>query len=210
MQHSVPLKSIFNAWQRYLFPNEQVLWVGKPDSALQLRWYDYLLIPLALLFAVGFCSIGTLTLLRIGIGGLVFAALFGLLTLVSLYLAVGRFITMMVRKRGVTYLVTNQRIVIVSNSLFGTRIRPYSYEALPALHVWHTGNSHGSITFDLYHHLPTGDAMEAPRFGSPQAGLFDIPGVDEVYRLIQRQMRERGAILPVSPIAPGKRRYVVP
>ncbi|MDX2138843.1 MAG: hypothetical protein SF123_12185 [Chloroflexota bacterium] len=187
-----------------------MLWAGKPDSALQLRWYDYLLIPLALLFAVGFCSIGTLTLLRTGISGLVFAVLFGLLTLVALYLAVGRFLVLALRKRAVTYLVTNQRILTIYNSLFGIQVRPYSYESLPALHIWHTEKAHGSITFDLYHHLPTGDAMEAPRFGSPQAGLFDIPGVDEVYRLIQRQMRERGATMPVSPIAPGKRRYVVP
>jgi hypothetical protein len=209
VQNSRLIKPVRTLWQPYLSPNEQVLWSGKPNSALQLRWYDYLLIPLALLFAVGFCSVGTLLLLRTGISGLLFAALFGGLTLVVLYLAAGRFGVMTLRKRAITYVVTNQRILIITDSLLGTQVRSYSYESLPALHIWHTGNAHGSITFDLYHHLPTGDAMEAPRFGSPQAGLFDIPRVDEVYRLIERQMRERGTRLPVAPITPGRRRYVI-
>jgi|GEM_PF-1998918 len=163
----------------YLQRDEEWQWVGKPDACRLLNWNDSFLIPFSLIW----CSIAF---------GVVFSSvsdmgLAGLWTLliphvwIGLWLFPVRFIHEYLARKNTTYIVTNRRLIIISN-LFGNHFKSYYIAQLPELDINDRKNNKGTIRFS-----------GKSRFASKQHGgqsnastdFYDIPDVWEVYHLIQ-------------------------
>lgn len=101
--------------------NEEILWFGRPEGGIRFRTLDYALVPFAvvmLVFSVVWMAVVfQMTVLEadsLGIGAAV--PLFGLLFFAfGLYLAVGRFVVENRIRSRVAYLLTNKRVVVVSD-----------------------------------------------------------------------------------------------
>jgi len=130
----------------YLFPDERLLWTGRPVRGLRFMRRDWLLVPFSLFWG-GFMIVWNVTVWRIG-APLDFT-LFGAAFLVSaLYLIAGRFaLDAFVRSRSV-YGVSNRRILIFRQAPFA-RLRSFEIGYLPVLELEEQAGGRGTISFDL-------------------------------------------------------------
>jgi hypothetical protein len=94
--------------QAVLRPDEQLLWLGRPDPRLWFTGADVFLVP----FSVLWCAFATLFEVAESRGGAFFAALGVPFIAAGLYLVVGRFFYKHYRKKRTVYGVTTQRALV--------------------------------------------------------------------------------------------------
>src|ERR1017187_9295468 len=96
-----------------LFPGERVLWQGRPSSGLIFRPIELFLIPFSLFWA-GFAVFWNVSVWS-SAGALEFK-LFGLPFLIAgAYVTIGRFAVDAKVRAALSYLVTDQRVLILKN-----------------------------------------------------------------------------------------------
>jgi len=128
-----------------LLKGERIVWSGRPAQGLLLTGRDTLLIPLSLLWG-GFAVFWETTVLaQAKTPG--FFALWGIpFVLFGLYLIVGRFLLDAWIRRGISYAVTNNRILIVRSGPFG-KFTAMRLDQLPEASLSESSNGRGTIRF---------------------------------------------------------------
>lgn len=180
--------------QHHLLPGERVVWSGRPQDGLILRKADGLLIPFSLLWC-GFAIFWTFT--AVGGGAPPFFMIFGMaFVAVGLYIVFGRFLHDLIIRRGLRYLVTNQRVLILKGG-GATMAQSLDLDRLPSLELQEHGGGLGTIRF-----APTisgvfggGRGLDAWTPALDSTPRFQrIPEVRQVYEIIRRASRpaERG------------------
>jgi hypothetical protein len=132
-----------------LFPGEWLLWEGRPVRSTILRPNDPQLIRASLVsafFGAPLTAFCVFVVVHLGLG----AGIFGLGGLyigsAIVYALVGRFVVRAVISRHVRYVLTNQRLMIISGS-GGRRIRSAYLGSLPRPYFTEAPDGSGSITF---------------------------------------------------------------
>ena len=127
-----------------LLGGERILWCGRPQQGLLLTSRDVLLIPFSLVWG-GFAVFWETMVLSLGAPALF--RFWGVpFVLIGLYMIAGRFaLDAWVRSRTV-YAVTNRRILIVREGVFGNTTS-LSLDRLPNLQLKERGNRRGTIRF---------------------------------------------------------------
>lgn len=170
----------------HLLSGERVLWEGKPYPGLVLRPIELFLIPFSLLWT-GFAIFWNFSVWKSG-ADLSFQ-LFGLpFLIVGLYATFGRFLIDIHLRKGITYFVTNKRILIARGA-GGMKVKSLDIKRLPALEFDERSDGSGTIRFG-----PTGGLLGAANnFGiwqptfDPTPQFIRVPNVRSVYDLIQKQ-----------------------
>jgi hypothetical protein len=100
-----------------LLKGEKIIWQGQPAQGLLFTSRDWLLIPFSLLWA-GFSIFWEKMVLEINAP--IFMKLWGVpFVLIGLYLVVGRFLLDAWIRRGMSYAVTDKRVLILRSGPFG-------------------------------------------------------------------------------------------
>lgn len=175
-----------------LLKDEKILWAGQPDPSIVFSPADKFLIPFSLIWGGG-SFIGVYTSLRYDAS--IFSILFGIpFAFIGLYLIFGRFIYKNWRKRITYYAVTNQRILILTNSS-NKHIKAAFISNIPVINKKTHKNNLGTITFGNV--LPyyssynnTGlDFFSSPYMEGPPS-FYDIKGAEDVYHLVNELRRK--------------------
>jgi hypothetical protein len=132
-----------------LFPGEWLLWEGRPVRSTILRPNDPQLIRASVMsafYGAPLMALCVFAVVHLGLG----AGLFGLAGLyigsVIVYALVGRFVIRAVTSRHLHYVLTNQRIMVVSGSA-GRRTRSAYLSSLPPPSFTEAADGSGSIMF---------------------------------------------------------------
>jgi hypothetical protein len=152
-----PSPSLFQA---YLLAGERVLWTGQPKQGIAFHRGDAFLVPFSfawlgfvIYFFFGFAA---------GVGGDAeidpFLALF---LAFGIYFAFGRFIHDALIRSGISYAVTDQRVMVLKQN---GKLSSHDLHRLPMLELTEHGDGTGSISFE-----------KAPSFWNyGRAGGFDM------------------------------------
>ena len=172
----------------HLEPGEQLLWSGAPQRGVRLRPSDWLAIPTSLLW-LWFVVFREKTVVNEGapLGFRIFGLLF---VLIGLYITVGRFFYDASRRRGTTYGITSNRVIIATTGQFGDQ-RSLRLETLTDLGLVERPDRSGTIRFAKPGR--TRDWLAHRWMGVPEAGTFDmIPDARRVYRPAGGARRAQG------------------
>jgi hypothetical protein len=171
--------------QRYLQPDEKILWTGRPDPSRLIGRTDGFLIPFSLMWG-GFAIVweGGVVLT----GAPLFFWLWGIpFVVVGQYFIWGRFVYKRWDRRRTVYALTNQRALI----LRGGSLASVFLNQLPAIHQSVRADGSGSLEFGgspgWYGRgswANTGMDLFAPGTGVP--AFYDIPDVAKVDRLVNQ------------------------
>jgi hypothetical protein len=131
--------------QPSLLPGERLLWAGRPQRGIQLRWADLYLLPFSLVWG-GFAIVWNV--IAWTSGAPVFFALIGLpFLVVGLYLIAGRFIHEALVRSSLLYAVTSHRVIVLRNR-FGRSLRSAELGYLPMLNLDEHSGGRGTLRFD--------------------------------------------------------------
>jgi hypothetical protein len=133
-----------NDFRSRLLSGETVLWSGQPGQGVWLTGQDWLMIPFSLLWC-GFAVFWEFGVVTTGAPGF-FALWGGLFVLIGLYMVVGRFLFDAWCRRGMSYAVTNQRILISRSEPFGS-FTAASLDRLPDATLTEQPSGRGTIRF---------------------------------------------------------------
>ena len=157
--------------QRELSSGEKLLWSGRPRQGLRLNLSDLLVIPFSLVWC-GFAIFWETTVIK-GHGPLLLK-LWGIPFVVAgLYLVFGRFFVDVLTRARTYYGVTNQRLVIVTDS-FSRRVQTLPWQSLPKATLIQRGDS-GIIKFGPQ--IPFGLSRSGNFTGLPGSGAFPFPAL---------------------------------
>jgi hypothetical protein len=128
-----------------LLTGERILWSGRPAQGLLLTGRDALLIPFSLMWG-GFAVFWETTVLtQANAPG--FFALWGIpFVLIALYLMAGRFLLDAWIRSGMSYAVTNKRILISRSGPF-SKFTAVSLDRLPDASISESAGGRGTIRF---------------------------------------------------------------
>ncbi|MGB9928893.1 MAG: hypothetical protein ACPK85_10895 [Methanosarcina sp.] len=177
---TLPRPELFN---NELLRNEQVLWMGQPEKSGIFSREDLFFIPFSLFWLSITTSIGIMFLSS----GELFPILFVLpFLLVGLYLLIGRIIHKRYLKKRTYYVVTNQRVLILTN-LFSRNLQSEFINNIPVINKTVRKDGIGTIQFGNYQY--TGSMQRNPEFNFTGFGygiptFYDIKGVDNVYQIV--------------------------
>lgn len=171
--------------------SERVLWAGQPRQGVFLRGTDAFLIPFSLLWG-GFAFFWEASVLEAP-NAPGFFALFGIPFVgVGVYLIFGRFFADAKQRERTFYVVTNERILIISG-LFSRKVKSLNLRTLADLSLSEGSDGEGSISFgggspfgSMFGSMPGWpgtDAYVGPRFAL-------IPGARSVFDIIRGAQRE--------------------
>ena len=169
-----------------LNPEERIVWIGRPRQSIYLRSGDIILIPFNLI-RMGIMSIAFLAIISDAPPPLFW--LFGILMILGWgYMFIARFFVSMVQRRKTYYCITNERIIILSDS-FNKNMKSLSLRNLPEMNLDERNDGKGTIligTSTLAVQVYSGS-------GIPSMGRYKIPPSFEmindakrVYQLITR------------------------
>lgn len=169
--------------QPYLLAGERILWTGRPDPRRIFDAKDTYLVPFSLLWGGG-----TLfwegSVVFVG-GGPPFFVLWGIpFVVVGQYLIWGRLIVKRWDRNRTIYAVTDQRVMVLRRrslqSIFVTHLPPINQSS----------RADGSGSLEFGNPGPYGmwsnTGMDIFGFGRNTLAFYDIPGVTQVYRLINQ------------------------
>jgi hypothetical protein len=174
-------------FQQELMQPERILWTGRPDPSRLFTRADLFLVPFTLVwawFSIGF-FVQELDRSPPDPMTRVIAPLFAL---VGLYALVGRFLYLRYRKRRTCYVVTDARVLVltetVRRSVLATRITQIS-----GIQKTVRSDGSGSLRFGagtFYSEMwkDTGLEFFGAAYGSPAPAFVDIPDAEDVYRLV--------------------------
>ena len=172
---------------KYLLPDEQLLWRGSPGTGIILRGIDLFLIPFSLLWG-GFAVFWNASVWAMDSNGadLPFK-LFGLPFLVAgFYITIGRFWLDRRIRKNLEYLVTDRRILILKKS-GNSSSKSIDIKRLPALDFDERSDGTGTIRFGS-----SGKWLNGGNFGIWQPTFDQTPqfirieNARGVYELIQK------------------------
>lgn len=174
-----------------VLPGERIVWSGKPQQGLLLTRRDIFLIPFSLVwcgFVIFWTFIATsISLTGPALIGILFVPVGRMLTVIGLYLVVGRFILDAWVRRGVHYAVTNERILIEQGAPFW-RFTALNIARLQDIGLEELSNGRGTIRFEEYDPIwgfPGKRGWSPSLDRTPQ--LLAIEDARRVYDLIQRR-----------------------
>ncbi|MCM1237672.1 MAG: hypothetical protein NC489_47015 [Ruminococcus flavefaciens] len=165
-----------NQINRYLMPDEYVLWDGRPGSGRLFTKYDICLIPFSILWC-GFAIFWETSVLLADTSLL--SKLWGIpFVCVGLYLVFGRFFMKFYIRKQTVYVITNRRIF----SFFKNRVSTIDYHICPAKTVTRYPDGSGNIFFT--------SAAQPNIWGTvpgrfPDQNFFALDNVPDVDRILQ-------------------------
>jgi hypothetical protein len=171
-----------------LLDGERVLWMGRPKQGLMFGAHDKTLIPFSLLWG-GFTVLWEAMNLRWRAAS--FFAIWGMpFALTGLYLIGGRFLVDAWARRGMTYAITNRRILIERSRPFAKFIA-VSLDRLPSAILTESANGRGTIRFGEQAQAwgRNGIISWTPSL-DPTPQFLDIPDVRRVSDLVQSLSHE--------------------
>lgn len=126
-----------------LRPGERLLWCGRPDPAVRFTKADLFLVPFSIMWA------GFTVFWEAGVassGAPVFFVAWGIpFVAMGLYITIGRFIWKARRKRQTTYLLTDQRAVVLTSD---RRLAEAPWAGAPKQVYRHRDGRHVDVVFD--------------------------------------------------------------
>ena len=169
--------------ERYLEPGEELLWAGQPPRGLMYRSEDLIVEPLGLMFLLYAIS---LQLRGLGAADGPIGLLYALpLTLLGLYITVGRFI-LDARLRGNTYYgITDRRIIFVGG-FNGKSVKTKDVRNTGPIAIDDSGTGWGSVTFGSS--TPEGKGFASLLLpGLGKGAVFeDVPRIHDVTFALER------------------------
>src|SRR5262245_28041101 len=140
-----PARMQTDMFQGRLLKGEKIAWWGQPAQGLLFTSKDWFMVPISLMFA-GFAVFWESGVLK-ATNAPTFMKLWGVpFLLVGLYLVVGRFLVDAWARRGITYAVTDKRILILRSAPFG-KFTALTFEQLPSVTLVERGGGRGTIRF---------------------------------------------------------------
>jgi hypothetical protein len=179
-----------DAFQGLLLKGEKTIWWGQPAQGLLFTSRDWFLVPFSLLFA-GFAIFWELSVLN-ATNSPTFMKLWGLpFLLAGLYLVVGRFLVDAWARRGITYAVTDKRILIHRSAPFA-KFTALTFDQLPSLNLIEGSKGRGTIRFgpDQPAWSNRGYSSWSPAF-DPTPQFFAIEDARRVFDHIQTTLSKR-------------------
>lgn len=147
---------------RFLEPDEQLLWAGRPKRGFVLRAHDAYMIPFGFLWG-GFAIFWVIMVLSMG-APIVMPIFGSFFVVIGLYFMFGRFVTDAWRRARTSYGLTDQRIVIVTG-LVSRSATSLALQTLPDTSLEEKADRSGTIRFGR------------PRVGRPYRGFPMMPGL---------------------------------
>lgn len=174
----------YSIFQGELITDEKILWTGQPVTKFILTGGDIALTLFGLVWT-GF----SLTFVRAGFesGDRFMISISIAFVLFGLYLLIGRFVNNNYEKKRTFYAVTNQRVLIITNSYYTKSVQAKLINQIPILIKNIRKDGIGTIQFDNYQYSTSGEnvvSIDVPTF-------HDIKDVDTVYKLINDLKRPR-------------------
>jgi hypothetical protein len=134
-----------DAFQGLLLKGEKIVWWGQPAQGLLLTSRDWFMVPFSLLFA-SFAVFWESTVLN-ATNSPTIMKLWGVpFLLASLYLVIGRFGVDAWARRGITYAVTDKRILIHRSAPIA-KFTALTFDQLPAVNLIERSSRRGTIRF---------------------------------------------------------------
>jgi hypothetical protein len=132
-----------DAFQGLLLKGEKIVWWGQPAQGLLLTSKDWFMVPFSLLFA-GFAVFWESTVLN-ATNSPTIMKLWGVpFLLAALYLVIGRFLVDAWARRGITYAVTDKRILIHRSTPFA-KFTVLTFDQLPSVNLIERSTGRGTI-----------------------------------------------------------------
>ncbi len=171
-----------------LLDGESVLWTSRPKQGLMFTERDRKLIPFSLLWGGG--SIFWEAMAVRWKAPAIFPIWGVPFVLTGLYLIVGRFLLDAWVRRGMTYAITNRRVLIERSGPFAKFIA-VSINRLPNVTLTESADGRGTIRFgEQATPLRGNGATTWTPSLDPTPQFLDIPDVRRVFDLVQRLMHE--------------------
>jgi hypothetical protein len=175
-----------------LLKGEKIAWWGQPAQGLMFTSKDWLLVPFSLIF-LGFAVSWEVSAWSAPQSS-TFMTLLGVpFLLAGLYFFAGRFIVDAWARRGMTYAVTDKRILIARSRPF-PKFTAMTFDQLPSVNLIERGNGRGTIRFgpelSIWSHQGSFAAW-SPAF-DPTPQFFVIEQARQVFERIQTRLAERG------------------
>jgi hypothetical protein len=176
-----------NAFQGLLLKGEKIVWWGRPVQGLLLTSKDWYLVPFSLMFA-SFAVFWEINVLNAPHSP-AFMKLWGAPFLFGgLYLVVGRFLVDAWARRGITYALTNRRILILRGAPFA-KLTALTFDRVPSVNLIERGGGRGTIRFGLDQPVlfNRGYSVWSPAF-DPTPQFIAIEDARTVFDHIQLQL----------------------
>jgi hypothetical protein len=177
-----------------ILPKEEILWSAQPTPKL-FTGADFFLVPFSVLWG-GFAIFWEDNVLSQGAP--VLFSLWGIpFVLIGLYFIFGRFIYKNYKKKHTYYLVTNQRVIVLTNTRT-KKVNAAFIRQVPAINKSGRQGGVGTIRFgnanvmDAYYGN-TGLDFFAGMYGAAAPTFYDVPDADHVYQLVN-QVRQKAAV----------------
>ena len=136
---------VHDSFSGRLLPGERIIWSGPPGQGFILTQRDILLIPFSLLWC-GFAVFWEASVLN-GRGSSGFFIIWGaMFVCIGLYFVAGRFIVDAWVRRGMSYAVTDRRVLIVRSAPF-SKFMAVSLAQIPDADINEHSNGRGTIRF---------------------------------------------------------------
>jgi hypothetical protein len=179
-----------DAFEGLLLKGEKVVWRGQPAQGLLLTSEDWFRVPFSLVFA-GFAVFWEARALN-DANSPTFLKLWGVpFVILGLYIMVGRFLVDAWARRGMTYAVTNKRILIARSAPFA-KFTALTFDQLPSVNLIERGRGRGTIR--IGQDLPTwtnrGFSGWSPAF-DPTPQFTAIEDARKVFEHIQMILAKR-------------------
>jgi len=174
-----------------LLPGERIVWSGRPGQGVIFTGRDAFLVPFSLLWC-GFAVFWTFSVTRVP-GTPPFFALWGaMFVCIGLYFVAGRFVFDAWVRRGMSYALTDRR-VLIARSAPSANFTAVTLDRLPDAHLSEAADGRGTIRFGA-------PAMAFGRSGlsiwspalDPTPQFLAIDGARSVFDMIQRTTLARG------------------
>jgi len=175
--------AIAQRFQPYLAPGEALLWTGRPVQGFSFQHGDLLTVPFGAVWLA--FTVNWLSAAPASSNMLSFVFLGSILTLMTGYLLLGRYISdLFLRAR--TYYAVTQRQALILSGWRGTTFTSVDLDRVSETHLIRAGDDRGTIIFG-----PTNDQPfwqgRSERSASPE--FFKVEQAQSVYSLIQKQQR---------------------
>lgn len=178
-----------DAFQGLLLRGEKIVWWGQPVLGVLFTAKDWLAVPFSLMFA-GFAVFWESLALKAPNSPL-FMKLWGVpFLLFGFYFVVGRFLVDAWARRGITYAVTDKRILIRRSSPFA-KFTALTFDQLPSVNLIERGDGRGTIRFGQEQPASNrGYSGWSPAF-DPTPQFIAIEDARRVFEYIQMQLVKR-------------------
>jgi hypothetical protein len=201
-------ETFLNEIQQHLLNGENVLWSGKSDNKKIFTIEDILLIPFSYIFLIVALFMELIGLIMLfdpegslqknssrGLGGVL--SLIGIIFILCMYyLAIGRFIVKKRYKENVIYVVTDKRVLILSNYGKRKKVIEESINEISNIYISVNKSGNGTLKFGEINSpnkfLINAPLIEALMFPIEEIPVFyDIDDAEKVYTLVNSKMNTK-------------------